>query len=63
MFVFRYISRFDEELQQIALKHSVGQRRNRQHASREDIIRLTRQREEEEYATCGLGEFILWSLV
>lgn len=28
-----YLARFDEELEQIALKNSVGQRKNRQHAS------------------------------
>jgi translation machinery-associated protein 16 len=36
------------------LKRSVGNRKNREHASREDIIRLTLLREEEEFNTCGL---------
>ncbi|XP_026755067.2 translation machinery-associated protein 16 homolog [Galleria mellonella] len=49
-----YLSRFDEELEQIALKNSVGQRKNRQHASREDIINITKKREHEEFETCGL---------
>ncbi|KAI8441863.1 hypothetical protein MSG28_005547 [Choristoneura fumiferana] len=49
-----YLSRFDEELEQIALKNSIGQRRNRQHASREDIINITKKREQDEFATCGL---------
>ncbi|XP_021924247.1 translation machinery-associated protein 16-like isoform X2 [Zootermopsis nevadensis] len=49
-----YLGRFKEELEQISLKHSIGNRKNRQHASREDIIRLTLLREEEEFATCGL---------
>ncbi|XP_053617449.1 translation machinery-associated protein 16 homolog [Plodia interpunctella] len=49
-----YLSRFDEELEQIALKNSVGQRRNRQHASREDIINITKKKEHEEFESCGL---------
>ncbi|VVC91934.1 translation machinery-associated protein 16 homolog [Leptidea sinapis] len=50
----RYLTRFDEELQQIALKNSIGQRKNRQHASREDVINITKQKEREEFETCGL---------
>ncbi|RLU25151.1 hypothetical protein DMN91_003243 [Ooceraea biroi] len=50
----KYIGRNDEELEQITLKHSIG-RRNRQHASREDIIRMTKKREQEEFNTCGIG--------
>lgn len=49
-----YLARFDEELEQIALKNSVGQRRNRQHASREDVINITKKQEQEEFETCGL---------
>lgn len=49
-----YLSRFDEELEQIALKNSIGQRKNRQHASREDIINITKKRELDEFSTCGL---------
>lgn len=49
-----YLTRFDEELEQIALKNSVGQRKNRQHASREDVINITKKREIEEFETCGL---------
>ncbi|KAK3911753.1 Translation machinery-associated protein 16 [Frankliniella fusca] len=49
-----YLCRFDEELEQIRLKHSIGQRKNRQHASREDLIRHTQEREREEYNTCGI---------
>ncbi|CAG2066448.1 unnamed protein product, partial [Timema podura] len=50
-----YLKRFSDELEQIKLKHSVGNRgKSRQHASREDIIRLTVLRDEEEFATCGL---------
>ncbi|XP_053980730.1 translation machinery-associated protein 16 [Hylaeus volcanicus] len=49
-----YISRNDEELEQINIKHSVGGKRSRQHASREDVIRMTKEREQEEYDTCGI---------
>lgn len=49
-----YLSRFDEELEQIALKNSVGQRKSRQHASREDIINITKKRELDEFETCGI---------
>ncbi|XP_017769099.1 PREDICTED: translation machinery-associated protein 16 [Nicrophorus vespilloides] len=50
----QYLNRFEEELQQIKIKHSIGQRKNRQHASREDIINMTMKRETEEFNTCGL---------
>lgn len=36
------------------MKHSIGGRKNRQHASREDIIRLNQERERQEYETCGI---------
>lgn len=49
-----YLARFDEELAQIALKNSVGQRKSRQHASREDVINITKKKEHEEFETCGL---------
>ncbi|XP_063368966.1 translation machinery-associated protein 16 homolog [Cydia amplana] len=50
-----YLARFDEELEQIALKNSIGHRKNRhQHASREDIINITKKREQNEFETCGL---------
>ncbi|KAG7213570.1 hypothetical protein KM043_002825 [Ampulex compressa] len=50
----KYVARNDEELEQIAIKHSIGGRKNRQHASREDVLRMTRKRELEEYDTCGI---------
>ncbi|KAJ3667133.1 hypothetical protein Zmor_002538 [Zophobas morio] len=49
-----YLGRFDEELEQIKIKHSIGCRKNRQHASREDIINLTIKKEREEFNSCGL---------
>ncbi|CAG9558899.1 unnamed protein product [Danaus chrysippus] len=50
----QYLGRFDDELEQIALKNSIGQRKKRQHASREDIINLSKKRELQEFETCGL---------
>ncbi|KZC09834.1 Translation machinery-associated protein 16 [Dufourea novaeangliae] len=49
-----YIARNDEELGQINIKRSIGGKRSRQHASREDVLRMTKQRELEEYNTCGI---------
>lgn len=49
-----YLARFDEELDQISLKNSIGKRKNRQHASREDVINITKKKESEEFETCGL---------
>jgi len=51
----RYLKRFDEELNGIELKHSIGGKRRRQHANREDIIRMNMKNEEEEYKTSGIG--------
>lgn len=52
------MARFDDELEQISLKQSIGKRKNtnRQHANREDIIKMTISRENEEFSTCGLGK-------
>ncbi|XP_017888697.1 translation machinery-associated protein 16 [Ceratina calcarata] len=49
-----YIARNDDEMEQIMIKRSIGGKRNRQHASREDAIRMTKEREQEEYNTCGI---------
>ncbi|XP_014260744.1 translation machinery-associated protein 16 homolog [Cimex lectularius] len=49
-----YLARFNEELEQIEIKHSIGNRKGRQHASREDTIKMTVSREKEEFETCGL---------
>ncbi|XP_076239382.1 translation machinery-associated protein 16 [Calliopsis andreniformis] len=49
-----YIARHDEEMEQINIKRSVSGKRHRQHASREDVLRMTKEREQEEYDTCGI---------
>lgn len=58
----KYLSRFDEELQQINLKKSVGNKKNKSHNNREKIIRMTMERENNEYNTCGLGKTLIMSL-
>jgi len=50
----KYMCRFDEELEMINLKNSIGGKRNRQHASREDVIKMAKQKEREEYDGCGI---------
>lgn len=52
--ISKYLSRFDEELNQINYKNSIGGKRNRQHTSRESAIQMTLEKEVEEYRTCGL---------
>lgn len=59
----KYLGRFDKELEQIKLKHSIGNRKNRQHASREDIIKMTIKRDLEEFNSCGIGNFTLYEIV
>ncbi|ENN79625.1 translation machinery-associated protein 16 homolog [Dendroctonus ponderosae] len=54
LLIAKYLGRFDDELEQIKLKHSIGQRKNRQHANREDIINMTLKSEKEEFKTCGI---------
>lgn len=49
-----YLARFDDEMDQIALKNSIGQRKNRQHASREDMINITKKNELTEFNGCGV---------
>ena len=50
------LTRFEEEIEQINLKDSVGDQRGkrRQHAPRLDLIRHTIEREREEFEGCGL---------
>ncbi len=49
-----YLDRFKEEIEQIALKASIGPKRRRQHASRLDVVEHTSKLEEEEFSGCGL---------
>ena len=49
------MARNDKELEQIQIKRSIGENRNRQHIGREDAICMTKQRETSDYQSCGLG--------
>ncbi|XP_011500889.1 PREDICTED: translation machinery-associated protein 16 [Ceratosolen solmsi marchali] len=54
LLIEKYIARNDDELQQINIKRSIGGKRNQQHASREDAIRITKEREIRDYESCGI---------
>ncbi|XP_013111576.2 translation machinery-associated protein 16 homolog [Stomoxys calcitrans] len=49
-----YLKRFDEELEQIALKQSISKNRANQHAARQDVIRITLEKETNEYKAGGM---------
>ncbi|XP_032594618.1 translation machinery-associated protein 16 homolog [Drosophila grimshawi] len=49
-----YFQRFDDELEQIALKQSIGKNRANQHAARQDVIRITLEKERNEYQSGGM---------
>ncbi|KAI8116394.1 Translation machinery-associated protein 16 like protein [Lucilia cuprina] len=49
-----YLKRFDEELEQIALKQSISKNRSNQHVARQDVIKITLERETGEYKTGGM---------
>lgn len=48
------LSRFDEELEQINLKKSIGKNRKNQHSNREDQITQTIKSEKSDFEGCGL---------
>ena len=50
-----YFHRFDDELDQIKTKNSIGKRTIGQHFSREKAIQMTLETERNEYETCGIG--------
>lgn len=54
--VYRYLKRFDEEVEQINLKQSISKNRGNQHASRLSIIKMTLERETAEYNGGGIGK-------
>lgn len=55
VFTCRYLGRYEEELEQIEIIRNIGNRKNSQHRSREDVIEITKQRESQEFLTQGLG--------
>ncbi|OWF52627.1 translation machinery-associated protein 16-like isoform X2 [Mizuhopecten yessoensis] len=50
----KYLTRFEDELDQIDIMQKIGNRQGRQHASREAAISLTMEKEKEEFASNGL---------
>jgi len=48
------LTRFDEEIEQIKLKNSIGKSRKHQHSSRLDAIELAVKADTSDLATCGL---------
>lgn len=54
--VLEYRNRFEEELEQINIVHSVGNRQaqSRQHASREAAIRITMENESNQFEGSGI---------
>lgn len=49
-----YLTRFDEELEQINIKHTINKKRGNQHASRESVIKITLEKEVEDFNGGGL---------
>ncbi|XP_008551451.3 translation machinery-associated protein 16 [Microplitis demolitor] len=50
----KYIARHDEQLKGIAEKNKVRNKKNRSNASREDILRMSKERDLDEYNGCGI---------
>lgn len=53
--IFRYLTRFDDEIEQINIKQSISKNRSKQHASRMDVIRINLERDTGEYNGAGIG--------
>lgn len=54
--VFRYLHRFDSELEQIELMNGIKGRQGRLHGAREAIIKQTIERERAQFEGVGFGE-------
>ena len=50
-----YFHRFDDEIDQIKTKNSIGKRTVGQHFSREKAIEMTLETEKNEYESCGIS--------
>jgi translation machinery-associated protein 16 len=49
-----YLERFNDELEQIGIVNSVGNRQTKQHQAREAAIKITKERENHEFDTIGI---------
>lgn len=56
--IFRYLKRFDDEVEQIELKQSISKNRAHQHFSRLNAIKITIEKESAEYNGGGFGKLI-----
>lgn len=52
----RYMDRFAEELEQIDIVNSMKDRTGFQHQGRKDAIKMTQEKESNEFSTVGLGK-------
>ena len=50
----KYLERFKDELEQIGIVNSVGNRQTKQHQARETAIKITKERETYEFDTVGI---------
>ncbi|XP_055372705.1 translation machinery-associated protein 16 homolog [Condylostylus longicornis] len=50
----KYFHRFDEEIEQINLKQSISKNRRNQHIARQNAIKFTLEREQNEYNSGGI---------
>lgn len=57
--ILLYFKRFDEELEQIALKQSISKSRVHQHVARQNVINITLEKEKNDFYSGGLGMY-LW---
>ena len=49
-----YLNRFQDELDQISIINSIGKRKSKQHVARSEAIRLTKEREKQEFEGGGI---------
>ncbi|KAG0727158.1 Translation machinery-associated protein 16 [Chionoecetes opilio] len=51
--IMKYIDRNADEMENITIKHTIGARQSRQHASREDCLRIIQEREMDQFINSG----------
>ena len=62
-FQSRYLSRFEDELEQIAMVNDMKGRTKCQHAARKQAIKMTLEVERQQYETSGFGKIATNQLV
>lgn len=61
--MFRYLQRFDSELEQIELMNSIKGRQGRLHSAREAAIKQTIERERAQFEGVGFGKILTRMLI